>query len=113
MKVSRTLIHSKYEHSSEAVVQKCTVKKMSGKHLCQSLFFNKLASFNFRFNLIKKETLAQVISCEFCEISKNTFFTEYLWLELPSKKVKISEELSLVTSLYYSAVALTLVKLPH
>ena len=25
------------------------------------------------FNFIKKETLAQVFSCEFCEISKNTF----------------------------------------
>ena len=25
-------------------------------------------------NLIKKETLAQVLSCEFCEISKNMFF---------------------------------------
>ena len=25
--------------------------------------------------LLKKETLAQVLSCEFCEISKNTFFT--------------------------------------
>ena len=29
--------------------------------------------------LFKKETLAQVSSCEFCEISKNTSFTEYLW----------------------------------
>ena len=28
---------------------------------------------------IKKETLAQVFSCEFCGISKNTFFTENLW----------------------------------
>ena len=27
----------------------------------------------------KKETLAQLFSCEFCEISKNTFFTEHLW----------------------------------
>ena len=26
------------------------------------------------YNFIKKETLAQVFSCEFCEISKNTFF---------------------------------------
>ena len=26
----------------------------------------------------KKETLAQVFSCEFYEISKNTFFTEHL-----------------------------------
>ena len=26
---------------------------------------------------MKKETLAQVFSCKFCEISKNTFFTEH------------------------------------
>ena len=41
--------------------------KFRGKHLYQSLFLNKV---------IKKE--AQVFSCEFCEISSNTFFTEYL-----------------------------------
>ena len=29
-------------------------------------------------NFIKKETLAQVFSCEFSKISKNTFFTEHL-----------------------------------
>ena len=29
-------------------------------------------------NFIKKEALAQVFSCEFCEIFKNTFFTEKL-----------------------------------
>ena len=28
-------------------------------------------------NFIKKETLAQVFSCEFCEISENTFLTEH------------------------------------
>ena len=43
--------------------------KFTGKHLCQSLFFNKVAGRNF----IKKEALVQVFSCEFCEISKNTF----------------------------------------
>ena len=48
--------------------------KFTGKHLCQSLFFNKKD-----FNFIKKETLVQVFSCEYCEISKNTFFTEHLW----------------------------------
>ena len=42
--------------------------KFTGKHLCQSLFFNKACNF------IKKEDLAQVFSCEFYEISKNTFF---------------------------------------
>ena len=30
-------------------------------------------------NFIKKETLTQLFSYEFCEISKNTFFTEHLW----------------------------------
>ena len=30
-------------------------------------------------NFIKNETLAQVFSCEFCEIYKNTLFTEHLW----------------------------------
>ena len=29
-------------------------------------------------NFIKKETLAQVFSCEFCQVSKNTFYTEHL-----------------------------------
>ena len=28
-------------------------------------------------NFIQKVILAQVFSCEFCEISKNTFFTEH------------------------------------
>ena len=31
-------------------------------------------------NFIKKETLAQVFSCEFCEISINSYSTEYLWM---------------------------------
>ena len=31
-------------------------------------------------NFIKKETLVQVFSCEFCKISKNTLFTEHLRL---------------------------------
>ena len=30
-------------------------------------------------NFVKKETLAQVFTCEFCEIFKSTFFTEHLW----------------------------------
>ena len=41
--------------------------KFTRKYLCQSL------------NFIKKETLAQVFSCEFCEIFKTPFFIEHLW----------------------------------
>ena len=94
----------------------------TGKHLCQSLFFNKHCTKNEVFywgflqlmwpnqqfladlitftkeilnekrhflycdscmpqacNFIKKEALAQMFSCEFCEISKCTFFTEHIW----------------------------------
>ena len=32
-----------------------------------------------RVSVLLKETLAQVFSCEFCEISKNKFFTEHFW----------------------------------
>ena len=32
-----------------------------------------------RVNFIKKETLAQVFSCEFWQISTSTFFTEHPW----------------------------------
>ena len=43
--------------------------KFTEKYLCQSLFFN---------NVIKKEALVRVFACEFCKISKNTFFVEHL-----------------------------------
>ena len=47
--------------------------KFTGKHLCQSLLFNKVAGPR-PATLLKKETLAQVLSYGFYEISKNTFF---------------------------------------
>ena len=45
--------------------------------LCQSLFFNKVAGLPA--TLLKKSLWHRFFSCEFCEISKNTFFTEHLW----------------------------------
>ena len=47
--------------------------KFTGKRLCQNLSFDTEANI-----FIKKETLAQVSSCGFCKIYKNTFFTEQL-----------------------------------
>ena len=58
--------------------------KLTGKHLCQSLFFNKVAEAS---NFIEKETLAQVFFCEFCEISNNNF-NYRTPLEVASRKVK-------------------------
>ena len=37
-------------------------------------------------NFIKKETLTEVFSCEFCEISENTFFAEHLWTTASEQK---------------------------
>ena len=73
------------EYISRSSHQRCSIKKgvlrnfakFTGKHLCQSLFFNKVAGLR-PATLLKKETLAQVFSCEFYEISKNTIFTEHL-----------------------------------
>ena len=64
----------------EAVVRRCFVKKVflkipqnSQENTCaRDSFLIKLQAL--ACNFIKKETLAQVFSCEFCEISKNTFF---------------------------------------
>ena len=50
--------------------------QFTGKHLYQSLFFNKVACV--ASNFIKKETRSQVFSCEFCEIFKKTYFEEHL-----------------------------------
>ena len=45
------------------------------------------------FNFITKETLAQLFSCEFCEISKNTFFTEHLWATAPERATSFFTDL--------------------
>ena len=42
--------------------------------MCQSLLFNKFAGHRPATLFIKKETLAQAFSCEFCEMFKNTLF---------------------------------------
>ena len=56
--------------------QRCSIRKAfleishnSQENTCARVFFNKVTGL----------TLAQVFSCEFWEISKNTFFTEHLW----------------------------------
>ena len=47
--------------------------KFTGKHLCQSFFFNKVTNLR-PATILKKETLTQVSCCEFCKNFKNTFF---------------------------------------
>ena len=47
-------------------------EKLTGKHLCQSLFLSKVAALR-PAALLKQNTLTKVFSCEFCEISRNSF----------------------------------------
>ena len=68
------------ERNSRSSHRRCSLRegvlrnfaKFTGKHQCQSLFFNKAAGFR-PVTLLEKDIPAQMFSCEFCEISKNTF----------------------------------------
>ena len=57
---------------------RCSMKKVL-LEILQNSQENACVRVSFLIKLIKKETLAQVLSCEFCEISKNTFLTEHIW----------------------------------
>ena len=68
-------------HFSEAVVRRFSVKKMLLKIL-QNSQENICARVSFLI-VIKKETLAQVFSCEFYETFKSNLFIGHLrWLLL-------------------------------
>ena len=64
----KNYFHEKID--SEAVVQRWSDKK---------LFLEISQNSDLTWNFIWKETLAQVFSDEFCEISKYTFFIKHLW----------------------------------
>ena len=49
--------------------------KLRGKQLYRSLFFYKIAG-----RLLQKRIAAHVFSCKICEIFKNMFFKEHLWM---------------------------------
>ena len=68
------------QRETEAVARRCSVKKVfleisqnSQENTCGRVSFLIKLFFNKAFFFIKKKTLAQVFSCEFCKISKNTF----------------------------------------
>ena len=77
------------DYHPEGVTQRCSVKKVF-LEISQNSQENTCARVSFLMklqveacNFIKNETLAQVFSCELCEISKNNFLIEHLrWLLL-------------------------------
>ena len=70
--------HSIQKQSPDVLCKKGVHKhfaKFTRKHLCQSLFFNKVAELMSEA-LFKK----RFWHCEFCEIFKTTFFTAHFWI---------------------------------
>ena len=73
-KVYPTLIFAKFY--PEAAIRRCSVKKVFLKIL--QIYRKTPAPESEACNFIKKGTLAQMFSCEFCEILKKPFLTEHL-----------------------------------
>ena len=92
----------------KAVVQKVFCKKgvlrnfakFTGKHLCYSLFFNKVAGLRVA-TLLKKETLAQCFPVKFL---RTTFYIEHLWWLLLSVFTTIAAFSSLLFSQTFSII---------
>ena len=74
------LLLPSYVYLSEAAIEAVLSEKVF-LEISQNLQENTCARASFLIKLqasLKKETLALVLSCEFCEISKNTFFAEHI-----------------------------------
>ena len=59
----------------EVFCKKCVFRnfaKFTGKHLCQRLFFNKVAG-------VKKSLWHRCFHVNFAKFLRTPFFTEYLW----------------------------------
>ena len=68
------------------VISNCSLPQYVCSRQVQNSQENTFARVSFliklqdsAFNIIKTKAVAQVVSCEFCETFKNTFFTEHLW----------------------------------
>ena len=88
-------------YTSEVVVRKYSVKKLllkisqnSQENTCVRVSF--LTKFQASAcNLIKKETLTEVFSCEICESFKNAFFIKHLkWMLLILQDTKLNWKLN-------------------
>ena len=62
--------------------------KVTGKHLCQSLFFNKVSGL--RPATLLKKRLWHSFPKNFVKFLRTTFLTEYLWWLLLDKLCRVS-----------------------
>ena len=70
-------------------------QKQPSEVFCKKVVLKIFAKFTKACNFIKKETLGQMLSSEFCEISKNTFLENTFgrllpqYIQLPIRHVLI------------------------
>ena len=65
--------------TEDVLLKKVFLKTSQNSHIKTPARFSFLIDYSSEAcNFIKRETLAQVLSCEFCEISKNTFSKEQI-----------------------------------
>ena len=70
--------------------------KITGKHLCQSLFFNKVAGLRLATSL-KKRLWHRCFPVNFAKFLRTSFFIEHLWwLLLFFRKTKVSKMLGFI-----------------
>ena len=67
-KLSNQYLHLNSQNQPAQIIE-AIFQKLPPEVFCKKRCSQKVSACNFT----KKETLAQVFSCEFCEISKNTF----------------------------------------
>ena len=100
-----TDIHSLGSNHRKCSIKKGVIKdfvKFRRKHQCQNLFFRPQAC-----NFNRKETLAQVFSCWFCEIFKDIHLTEHL---RPTASVHCWDKFVQVSKPFFSELAWAIVK---
>ena len=72
--------------------------KFTGKHLCQSLFFNKVAGLR-PATLLKKRLWHRCFPVNFVKFLRTPFYIEHLWRLLLTFNMNTSLDLVLCTSL--------------
>ena len=69
--------HSVYHYKTDVCKDPSDYKSSCPEVFCKKGFLRNFGKFTGK-RFIKKETLAHVFYCKFCEIFKNTFFIEHL-----------------------------------
>ena len=87
----------------EVVCKKRVLKnfsKFTGKHLCRSLFFNKVAGLRSS-TLLKKRLWHRCFPVDFEKFLRTPFFIEHLWWLLLSRPFRLLPRMTILPVMYF------------